>query len=968
METNKKTNDPQMDRRTFVKLGAGVPVVFALTGLPEVTRDVLTELPSSEKMSLKYKLGRQTPSICTYCAGGCGVIVTSLGGKVVEVEGDPNHPINEGALCSKASAYLQLVNSDRRILHPMKRTNPKKGVDQDPQWVPITWDEAFAIIANKVNATMTGVKYEHEETIGNTAVKNYYRVGKDSPIGWHGSSYWNNEECYLAKKLASLLGTLNVEHQARKCHASTVAALGSTFGFGAMTNHIIDAKNAKCFLIVSNPAESHTLEFRWVMEAKKKGAKVIVLDPRYNRTASQADLYFKYRSGSEAAIFLGLIRYAIYEKPEYINWEFLENRTNAPYDIDGNKLDDWRTNTNSMFSKLKTIVARYTPAEVYRISGVPEDALRQVAETFMGNKPGSIFYAMGSTQHTNATQAIRSHAILQLLLGNMGVPGGGVNALRGINNVQGSTDMNLLSHLIMGYRVAPRNTKDVRRYQKWKNTDPAARGGVAGGATYEPADKIEERWDDRMFPTYNNLEYNWGCYVGTYPGANPDNEPVVCDLPMGNGYPTVELFRAIGDGKIKVAFIVGENPAVSNPNANYVRAALSREGFFLVVCEIFETETAHYADILLPGTTVVERDGSVTNTGRWVQWRWKAVEPPGDCRSELWFATELFKRLRMDDGVRLPSELSPYSPLCSPDATWPTPYKEELGETAEAVYKEMGHPTKWANVLHKTSWDDTLRPDLGGVLAKRRDRRPVSDQDAAYGFFKNWAWSWMLNQRILYNVNEDPPGLKTFFVWWAHTKDKWLGLDTAAIWSKSLYDPAKPEWNPLKHGLPMHNEPLESPDRDLAKEYPSMWDGRFDVVAGSPEEYPYVLTTFRLAEHMQAGAMTRNLPWLVELHPEMFVEMSPALGSELGVKTGDYVIVKTARNPTGERMKALVTERLQPLTVNGKTVHEVAMPWHWGFKGLSTGASANTLTMDAVDVSANIPEYKACLCKVERAT
>lgn len=322
----------------------------------------------------------------------------------------------------------------------------------------------------------------------------------------------------------------------------------------------------------------------------------------------------------------------------------------------------------------------------------------------------------------------------------------------------------------------------------------------------------------------------------------------------------------------------------------------------------------------------------------------------------------------MEAGFRLPSELSTYGLAPDPDSKWPSFYKQELGETPEAVYKEIGHPTKWANVLYRTAWDGDLRPDLGGVLARRRDRRPVDDEDRIYGYFKNWAWSWMLNQRVLYNLNESRAGVKTFFAWWAHSKDKWLGLDVSALWSMPLYDPSKPRWNPLSRGLPLHNEPLESPDPTLAKEYPTMWDNRFPVATGAPEEYPHVLTTFRLAEHMQAGAMTRNLPWLVEAHPEMFIEVSPALASELGVRSGDYVLVKTARNPEGERVKAIVTERLQPLTVNGRRVHEVAMPWHWGFKGLSTGPSANTLTIDAVDVSANIPEFKVCLCKVVKAS
>jgi formate dehydrogenase major subunit len=516
----------------------------------------------------------------------------------------------------------------------------------------------------------------------------------------------------------------------------------------------------------------------------------------------------------------------------------------------------------------------------------------------------------------------------------------------------------------MGYRAPPRNLEDIRRYQKWKNSDPATRpGGVEGGKPYTPSDKIEERWDARHFGTWKNLEYNWGMKIGTVPGIDPDNESVVSDMPVGNGNATTQLFRAMLDGKIKVAIIVGENNAVSNANANLIREALSKPGVFVVVNEIFETETAHFADIVLPGTTRAERSGSITNTGRWVQWHWKAVEPPGECRDELWFCSQLFKMIR-NNGFKMPSEMSPYDSSYNVDAVWPTPYTSELGETAEAVYKEIGHPTMWSNVLYRGSWDGDLRPDLGGVLAKRRDPRPVSQQDADYGFHKNWAWSWMGNQRVLYNINEDPSGLNTFFVWWAHDTDTWLGLDKAAIWSRHLYDTSKPDWNPLRHGMPLHNEPLESPDQDLADKYPSMWDERFPVVFGDSSDYPYVLTTFRLAEHMQAGAMTRNLSYLVETQPEMFVEISPQLASQLGVKAEEYVKVTTARNPDGIRVKVNVTDRILPIKVNGKDVHVAAMPWHWGFKGLSTGPSANELTIDAVDVTANIPEVKTCLCNI----
>ncbi len=962
---------------------------FALGEIPEVMA-ATGEYPRLDRVD-DYLQGQTVPSICPYCAGGCGIKVTTLNGEIIETEGDPDHPINEGHLCSKPSAYPQLIYSERRLKHPMKRTNPNKGENEDPGWVEITWDEAYATIASKIAEAMENVPYKRANTT--TGKDDYYFVGKDSPISWLGSSYWNNEECYLGRKLTALIGSNNIEHQARKCHASTVAALANTFGFGAMTNHIIDAKNSKVFLIVSNPAESHTMEFHWVTQAiLDNDAKIIVMDPRFNRSGSKADIYTRYRSGSEAAIFLGLIRYTILNIR--YNKDFLETRTNAPYDLNGNFLTDWETNPDSIFSKLKALAEDYTPEEVYRISGIPEAKFDLIADTFtdVNNRPGNIYYSMGTTQHTNATQAIRAQAILQLLLGNMGVPGGGVNALRGISNVQGSTDMNMLMHLIMGYRAPPRDIDDVRRYQKWKNSDPTNRGGVGGGATYTPKDKIEQQWDARHFPTWNSLEYNWGMYVGTWPGSNPDNESVVCDLPVGNGYPIVSMFRKMYNEDIKVLLCNAENPAVSLANAKFARDALSK--VFLVVNELFETETAWFADILLPGTVQVERDGSITNTGRWIQWRWKAIDPPGECRQELDYLTELYQHIRDDADLKLPSERykddTGNDTGSRPEDCWPSPY----GNTAEDIYKEIGAKSldpslrpgyvtiqPAANVIYKNMYDPGVTTWNGavidGILAKRRDRTPADSEDETYGYFKNWSFSWMLNQRVLYNINESNSGVNYFFTWWAHNDSIWLGYDHAAIWARHLTKDGLQDTNPLTHGIPLHNEPLESPDNDLAAEYPTMWGSYYtyynvyedikSVDIGDPSEYPYVLTTFRLAEHMQAGALTRNLPWLKELHPEVFVEISPTLASEIGVSSGDYVLMKTARNPDGSRVKCIVTDRIQPMTINGKTIHEVAMPWHWGFKGLSTGLSANVLTIDAVDVSAHIPEVKACLCKVEKA-
>lgn len=930
-------------------------------------------------------MGQKTPTICPYCAVGCGLIVTSVGGKVIDVEGDPYHPINEGALCSKGNAYLQLINSERRITRPMKRTNPRKGEREDPRWAPISWDEAFATIATKV---VDALKPTYDTSVKHA--DGYYWLGKDSPVGLWGASYFNNEECYLEKKMMSHLGSLNVEHQARLCHASTVAALANTFGFGAETNHPTDVKNAKVIVIIgSNAAEQHPIIFRWVERAREAGAKIISLDPRYTRSSSYAHIFAHFRPGAEAAIYLGMTRYAI--ERGRADRKFLEERTNAPYNLAGAKVG--LDAPDSVFSKLKALVEPYTPDEVSNITGIPRERFVEIAEAFTGTKPGSFLYSMGTTQHTNATYHIRAMAILQLILGNIG-PGAQVGALRGISNVQGSTDMNVLSHLLMGYRVPPRGPKDVREYQKWKNAKGAYEAALQAAGMY-----AYWRWGPaRMFPTWEWLEQYWGVYIGTYPGVDPDNEPVICDIPVGAGHPSVQMYRAIRDGKIKVFLAFGGNNAVSLANAGYnVREGLASAGVFTVGYELFDTETTHFADLLLPGTVLVERSGSITNTGRWVQWRWKAVDPPGQCRDELSVLTELFKRIRMAlkrEGVLLPSERferdagatlsrvkNPTTGVVGVDANWPTSL--EPRGTPEAVYKEIAY----TNALYRvpgpgvkfSSYDLESAPELDGIMAKRRDRAPADEYDARYGLFKNWAWSWMTNQRNLYDINEPPAPpptrIRGFFAWWAHTTEPldkpgglWLGLDKAAIWASratGLYDPAKPDWHPLKHGMPLHNEPVESPVPELAAKYPTVWDERFPVTKGKPDAFPVVLTTFRLTEHMQAGALTRNLPWLVELHPEMFVEISKEHAEELGVKGGDLVKVTTARGSI--EVKAIVTGRLSPLTIAGRKVYVVAMPWHWGFKGLSTGPSANLLTIDAVDIHANIPETKVALCRVERA-
>lgn len=931
----------KFSRRDFVKLLGGTAVASA--GL-SFSFSEARALPAPKKKLIE---GQQINTICTYCGVGCGIIATAIDGKVVNIEGDVEHPINQGRLCSKGNAQLQLYgqNNPLRLTKPKMRTNPKKGEGEDPKWKEISWEEAFKIITEKTKAVVDEF-YKANPLPDKDG--NYIIDGKKFPIAWFGSAYSHNEENYLFRKLSVLLGTNNIEHQARRCHSTTVGALAATFGFGAMTNHIIDVKNANVIMIMgSNTAEQHPIYYGWVMRAKERGAKLIVLDPRFTRSASKADIFTWFRPGTDAAVMLGLINYAITNN--LVDSSYVAARTDAEKEIPG---------VGKVMDKLIAVASNYTIEEVSRISGIPKEKFKQIAELYCKTKPGAILYAMGTTQHTNGTQMIRAYAILQLLLGNIGVPGGGVDAIRGISNVQGSTDMGTLFEWLPGYRRAPTGAADLRNFQKYKNM----RKENVPVADIVTAFKFAAPLDLRHWATWRDgyMKF-WGIYAGTYPEEDPDKGVVISDLPIGLGNSAVEIFREIKKGTIKVLFVVGENPAVSVANLPGVKDALKSEGVFTVVMDMFESETGHFADILLPAASVLEKDGTVTNTGRWVQWRNATQAPPGEAKSDLWFAAELFKRLRKAGAIVLPSEkfakdkgIAASALGVDPDTKW------NYGDPpkAEEVLKEMN------SVVAIYSGVVTAE---GKIRPKSRDNKPADEMDAKYGMFKNWAFSWPDNQRVLYKTDETnilPRALGANFF----TADK----------KAMIYNPvAYPGPRLVEYAIPVHNEPAESPDPELAKKYPPIIGTHIAAPAankdlsvlkvGDSSKYPIVLTTYRLTEHMHTGMLSRNLPWLGELFPEVFIEISPSLAGKLGVKTGDLVSVKSARKPDGIKVKAIVTNRVRPLTINGKLTEIVAMPWHWGFKGLYTGASANEVTIDAVDAWTRMPETKVALCSVEKA-
>ena len=794
-----------------------------------------------------------------------------------------------------------------------------------------------------------------------------------------------------------------------------------------MTNHWIDIKNADVIMIIgSNAAENHPISIKWVEEARRNGAVLISVDPRFTRTSALADIYAPLRSGTDIAFIGGLINYVLenelYHKEyvaEYTNASFLinpdfgfENGLFVGYDPNKRKYDKsaWSYQTdadgipledktlqdpNTVFQHLKRHYARYDLDTVSAITGTPKEVLEKVYSTYASTgqpgKAGTIMYAMGATQHTYGTQNVRSYAILQLLLGNIGVAGGGINALRGLHNVQGSTDMCLLFHILPGYlktpieadetlaahleRVTPR-TNDPKSVNWWKN-----------------------------YPKYmvSLLKAWWG------DAATPENDFAFHYLPRNSAnYSHIALFEAMYRGDIKGFIVLGQNPAVGGPNSNMERKAMENLDW-LVVIDLWETETAAFwkrpdvdpASIqtevfLLPAASYVEREGSVTNSGRWIQWRYKAIDPIGDAKEDLWIVNQIMRRLRdlyATQGGAFPDPIV--------NLTWD--YGDGLPD-AEQIAREISGTAlvdlkdKEGNVIVKAGQQvknfTQLRDDGStacgnwlynyytqeGNLAKRRDTVDRS----GIGLYSNWGWCWPVNRRIIYNrasvhpVTGEPWDKEHPVIRWDPVAKKWIGDVPDGGTPPNTIHPfiMKPEGHARIFGLgladgpfPEHYEPWESPVPNLlsgTQNNPAfkIWASEMDY-KGEADKYPIIATTYRITEHMQAGAMTRNLPWLVEAMPELFVEMSPELAEEKGIRNGDKVVVETARGSvTGV---ALVTPRFRPFRVNGRVLHQIGVPWHWGYMGISTGDSANVLTPHVGDANTMIPEFKAFLCDVRKA-
>ena len=802
-----------------------------------------------------------------------------------------------------------------------------------------------------------------------------------------------------------------------------------------MTNHWVDLQNAKVFLIEgSNAAENHVMAMKWVRKAKDKGAIVIHVDPRFNRTSTVADIYARIRAGTDIA-FLGAVINHVLAQGLY-DEEYVKLHTNAlflaseefgfedgfftGYDKEKHKYDNtsWGYQLDgarkprkaasleapgTVFARLKEHYARYTPKLAAEVTGIPAEQIVEIAETFAKHRPGTILYALGMTQHTVGIQYIRSYAVLQLLLGNIGKPGGGVNELRGEPNVQGACDMSVLNGYMFGYLNVP------------SHSQPTLADWTKANGTFR-----------RKFAV-NGLKAWFG------ENATPENDFGFGYLPKKSGKKNYSVFGIIDAayaGSLKLLWAVGQNPMVTNPNLNYVHAALCKLET-LVVSELWQTETANFWQrpgsdpkaiqtevLLLPAAYFMEKEGTISGSGRLVQWRNLAVNPPGQAKTDLEIFDTVFRKVRdLYRGSVEPKD----APLLRASWDYPAEGRAEavLQEISGRVVKDLpekqlkaGDFVKGIGALEADgstssgSWIYAGAFGGGKNLTKRRSNADPSN----LGMYPGFAWTWPGNMKILYNrascdaAGKAWPGT-TPVIWWDAAQQKWAGIDTpdvpvatdgpdtpngqrafrmtgegvgrlyaAAYKDPDAKDPTLPRdgsYVPQEGPFPEHYEPVESPvanafhpgaQTNPALKYPRVKDRQ---PIGTSKEFPYVLMTSSMAEHWCAGSVTRNVPWLNELVPEPVCELPEELARKLGVQSGDTVRVSSARGEL--HVKALVTSRMRPLTISGQEVFTVWMPYNWGFRGLSPGPSANVLTLDAVDPGASTQETKACLVNVQKA-
>jgi len=808
-----------------------------------------------------------------------------------------------------------------------------------------------------------------------------------------------------------------------------------------MTNHWVDIKNADVVLIMGgNAAEAHPCGFKWVTEAKAHNkARLIVVDPRFTRSASVADVYAPIRAGTDIAFLGGVINYLLTNDKvqreyvtSYTDASFIvkegftfENGIFSGYDPENRSYDkatwDYELGEDGyvradptlehprcVYTLMKQHYARYTPETVERVCGTPRDRFLKICEmigsTATPTRAMTIMYALGWTQHSVGSQMIRCGAMVQLLLGNIGVSGGGMNALRGHSNIQGLTDLGLLSDLLPGYLGLPKDFE-----QKYED--------YVAARTLKPLRPNQMSYWQNFPKFFVSLQKAWW-----EDAARADNQWAYDYLPkLDKLYDMLQVYELMHQGKLNGYLAQGFNPLAAAPNKGKLTAAFSKLKY-LVIMDPLETETSEFwrnfgphndvdptaieTEVFrLPTTCFAEEDGALVNSGRWLQWHWKGGEPPGEARTDIEIMAGLFTRLRKlyeTEGGAFPDPIL--------NLTWSyarpnNPSPEELAkEYSGRALVDLVDPKEPSKVVRSAGEQlagfGELRDDgstacgcwiycgawgpTGNLMARRDNSDP-----SGLGQTLNWAWSWPANRRVLYNRASCDPSGKPFnparpLVKWDGTR--WVGFDTPDF--AATEDPGKgmgpfimnaegvarffARTNMVEGPFPEHYEPFETPlgynpmhrDSKQATSNPAARVFENDLEAfGKAADFPHVATTYRLTEHFHYW--TKHVLLNAITQPEQFVEIGEALARELGIVAGDRVRVSSNRGHI--EAVAVVTKRIKRLDIDGKTVHTVGIPLHWGFKGIAKpGYLANTLTPFVGDGNVQTPEFKAFLVEVEK--
>ncbi len=907
-----KDLNPQIGRRGFLKLFAATSAVAGLGLSPSFVK-------KAEAKSSPYPNSKKVKTICTHCAVGCGIYAEVNNGVWVRQEVASDHPISRGAHCCKGAGAIDMVTSEKRLKYPMKKVNGK--------WQKIPWETAI-------------------NEIGDKLLKIRKNDGPDA-VMWIGSAKVSNEMAYFHRKLAAFWGTNNIDHQARICHSTTVAGVANTWGYGAMTNSVNDMRHSKCFFFIgSNAAEAHPVAMQHVLHAKEvNNAPVIVVDPRFTKTAAKATDYVRIRSGTDTAFVMGLINVIIENGWE--DKEFIRTRVTG-------------------YEQLKEVAKDYKPKEVERITGVPADEIVRIAKILANNRPATVVWCMGGTQHSIGSSNTRAYCILQLILGNMGKSGGGTNILRGHDNVQGATDMCILSHSLPAYYGLSKGA--------WKHWCRV--------------------WD---------VDYDW------MKGRFKDEKY------MGKKGFTLSRWY---EGVIQEDKITQYTPlkavvfwgCSSNSQSQYHKLKKALDLLDLVVIiDPFPTMTAAACDkdnvYLLPSSSQYETQGSVTSSQRGIQWRYKVVDPVYESKDDyeimrlltkkLGFYDEFYKNIKKEP-EDITREINKGSLTIGYNGQTPERIKKQTdnwhtfsvdtlqatGGPCNGEYYGLPWPC-WTTEHPGTPilYDISKPVAKGGLPFRARYgtkhaypgkpeenilatgvANPGSEVMDGYpefkGIVKGTNWKTDLSQKTLKEAIKR--GMAPF------------GNAKARCYVWNFPDP-----------IPIHREPLHSPDKEMIKKYPTYEDkpDHYRVYTKYKSEqkldwvdsFPLILTTGRLVEYMGGGAETRSNKYLAELQPEMFAEVNIKTANDYGVKNGDDIWIES---PNGGKIKVKVkiSER-----VDDKTIF---LPFHFGgfFMGDSwakkypegtapyaLGEAANVVTNYGYDIVTQMQETKTGLCRIKKA-